>query len=89
MAFLRRILGGPKRADPDPVASPGDEAQSVVDEAERDRQLLRAEALRLDSNLIQRQLRYASRSWTPPAQGGQARCEDGDGSPGAGGDARA
>ena len=44
--------------------------------------LLREEALRLNDDLIQRQLRYADRSWTPPAQGGSRRADDGEGGDG-------
>ncbi len=94
MGFLKRLLGGgPDEAGrgsgdtapgaktasaadagpgPDETAGPG------PDETERERELLRAEARRLDDDLIQRQLRYADRSWTPPAQGGTRRAEDGD-----------
>ena len=82
MGFLRRILGGSKdgevdhgRAHADRAAAPG---ATEMDEIERDRALLRDEALRLDDDLIQRQIRYANRSWTPPAQGGTKRAEDGD-----------
>lgn len=46
------------------------------DEVERERAMLRAEAARLDDDLIQRQLRYADRSWTPPRQGGDVRADD-------------
>lgn len=89
MGFLRRLLGGSSEGEgerdsggsdagpPDATASaavvPADE-----DEIERERELLRAEAVRLDNDLIQRQLRYANRSWTPPAQGGSRRADDGD-----------
>ena len=45
-------------------------------EATRDRELLRAESVRLQDDLLQRQMRYADRSWTPPAQGGTRRAED-------------
>ena len=45
-------------------------------EAERERELLRADAERMNDELIQRQLRYADRSWTPPAQGGTRRSDD-------------
>ena len=48
----------------------------MADEAERERELLLAEARRLDDDLIQRQLRYADRSWTPPPQGGVRRADD-------------
>ena len=46
------------------------------DEAERERRLLREEGERLDDDLIQRQLRYADRSWVPAAQGGERRADD-------------
>ena len=52
--------------------------RAALDETERDRELLRAEARRLDDDLIQRQLRYADRAWTPPVQGGTIRAEDAD-----------
>jgi hypothetical protein len=85
MGFLRRILGG--NAGSQPGSEPrGDVAADVdaggpalsPDEVEivRDRELLREEAERLDDDLIQRQLRYADRSWTPPAQGGPRRADD-------------
>ena len=90
MGFLKRLLGGgtggsegdAKResgeAVPGATTTPVATVGSGLDEIERDRELLRAEALRLDNDLIQRQLRYASRSWTPPAQGGTQRADDGD-----------
>jgi hypothetical protein len=80
MGFLRRMLGGQK-ADEDAVGSagsPGTPGDAGLDEVERDRELLRAEARRLDDDLIQRQLRYAGRAWTPPAQGGTRRAGDAD-----------
>lgn len=46
------------------------------EENAHDRELLREEAQRLDDDLLQRQLRYADRSWTPPAQGGARRSDD-------------
>jgi len=82
MGFLRRLLGGGstedgKTAAVDAGSAPGS-GDPALDEIERDRVLLREEALRLNDDLIQRQLRYANRSWTPPAQGGSRRAEDGD-----------
>lgn len=74
MGFLRRILGGGS----DDKAHVDTPAAGTFDETERDRELLREEALRLDNDLIARQLRYADRAWTPPAQGGTRRAEDGD-----------
>jgi hypothetical protein len=91
MGFLKRLLGGGSGETgresgresgedaPEPAATSAAAAGSGLDEIERDRELLRAEAMRLDNDLIQRQLRYASRSWTPPAQGGTRRADDGDG----------
>lgn len=74
MSFLRRILGGGSNDESQPSAEPAE----TFDETERNRELLREEALRLDNDLIQRQLRYADRAWTPPAEGGRRRAEDGD-----------
>jgi hypothetical protein len=86
MGFLRRFRGGDP--DPGPAsgspgagadagnegdATPVDDASSVDDEAARDRELMREEAERLQDELLQRQLRYADRSWTPPDQGGPQR----------------
>ena len=75
MSFLRRFLGGgdtePDDAGPAPTA-----AQLLDEEQARDRELLRAEAERTSDDLIQRQMRYADRSWSPPAQGGDRRADD-------------
>jgi hypothetical protein len=84
VSFLRRLLGGggdqggdggtgPDRAP----AAPASDAELAEEEAARDRELLRADAQRLNDDLIQRQMRYADRSWTPPAQGGERRADDG------------
>lgn len=78
MGFLRRLLGGGSAdADdgPDDAPEPGDEPSE--DEQARERDLLRAEAERLADPLIQRQMRFADRAWTPPAQGGERRADDG------------
>ncbi len=77
MGFLRRLVGG----NPEPDAGTGapadggrDEAATAdEDEIARDRELVREEAERLDDELIQRQLRYADRSWVPPTQGSSQR----------------
>ena len=74
MSFLKRLFGGGET----PATPPEDDARSAADEAARERELLLAEAQRLDDDLIQRQLRYADRSWTPPAQGGERRADDED-----------
>lgn len=75
MSFLRRILGGGS-ADAGTAAAGLDAKTAEQDEAERDRALLHDDALRLSDDLLARQLRYADRSWTPPAQGGSRRAED-------------
>lgn len=78
MSFLRRLLGGDQEAKAtngtEPAADPVDAA-----EAERlhERELLRSENERLDE-LRQRQLKYADKAWTPPAQGGERRADDED-----------
>ena len=73
MSFLKRLLGSAPADDTGPERTP---AELLADEQERDRELLLAEAKRMDDDLIQRQLRYADRSWTPPAQGGTRRSDD-------------
>jgi hypothetical protein len=77
MNFLRRLLGGeptPAATSTGPVdANPGLSADEL--ELQHERDLLRAESERLDE-LQQRQLRYADRAWTPPAQGGDQRADD-------------
>jgi hypothetical protein len=80
MGFLKRLFGGsgpaPADAPTDPTPST---ARSAVDEEQaRERELLREDARRLSDDLLQRQLRYADRSWTPPPQGGARRAEDED-----------
>lgn len=87
MSFLRRLFGGGDAATAAPVASeagdpPGARApedELDADEAERrhEREVLRAEAERLDP-LRQRQLRYAAHAWRPPSQGGERRAGDED-----------
>lgn len=82
MSFLRRLLG---RADDGASetngATPPVDTTDPVDanEAERlhERDLLRSENERLDE-LRLRQLKYADRAWTPPAQGGERRADDED-----------
>jgi hypothetical protein len=83
MGFLRRLLGSDREPTPTSEDRDGDapapgEPTTTDDEAARDRDLLRAEAERLDAELLQRQLRYADRSWTPPRQGGERRAGDED-----------
>jgi hypothetical protein len=75
VSFLRRLLGGGER-EPRDAEAERTPAELLADEQERDRELLRAEAERMDDDFLQRQLRYADRSWTPPAQGGTRRSDD-------------
>jgi hypothetical protein len=85
MAFLRRLLGGRARSEPEaaptdsaePEAAPTDPAELEVSEHEHELDLARGEQQRLD-DLQQRQLRYAQYAWQPPAQGGERRAEDDD-----------
>ena len=80
MSFLRRLLGGDDEHT-NGATPPADAGADVVDanEAERlhERDLLRSENERLDE-LKRRQLKYADRAWTPPAQGGERRADDED-----------
>lgn len=78
MSFLRRILGGGAKDGPDGQdARPAPTAAELLEEDQaRDRELMRAEAERTSDELIQRQMRYADRAWTPPAQGGERRSDD-------------
>jgi hypothetical protein len=72
VSFLRRILGGSEASDARPAAS---QAEIAADEQAHELEILRAETARLDE-LQQRQLRYADKAWTPPAQGGDRRADD-------------
>jgi hypothetical protein len=62
-----------------PEASVPEATPAEIEAVERDRErdLLRGEAGRLDE-LRQRQLRYADYSWTPPVEGGDRRADDED-----------
>ncbi len=75
MSFLKRLFGN-DGSTPEQAPAPVDPAAAQDEENARDRELLREDARRLDDDLIQRQLRYADRSWTPPAQGGTRRADD-------------
>jgi hypothetical protein len=57
----------------------GDAVDAAGDEEARYRALMRAEAIRLDDDLLQRQLRFADRAWVPPREGGERRADDADG----------
>jgi hypothetical protein len=73
MSFLRRLFGG---SNPERPAEPQTTTDAVEDESAYERELLLDESRRLDDDLIQRQLRFADRAWTPPAQGGTRRADD-------------
>jgi hypothetical protein len=73
MSFLRRIFGG---GSEEAGGAPVDPAEAAAEDAEHERALLLEEARRLSDDLLARQMRYADRSWTPPAQGGSRRAED-------------
>ncbi len=84
MGFFRRLFGAERDAgdSADDDAETADRAQASpaeLDEAERAHELemARFEQDRTD-DLMRRQQRYADRSWTPPAQGGERRSDDGD-----------
>jgi hypothetical protein len=76
MSFLRRVFGGGPGEAGGTSQAPADPAEAVEEEAEHERALLREEAQRLSDDLLARQMRYADRSWTPPAQGGARRADD-------------
>jgi hypothetical protein len=78
VSLLRRLFGGANRdADAVPSGPPPTQAEVEAAELEHEREVMRAEAERLD-DLRQRQLRYAEHAWTPPAQGGEKRADDED-----------
>jgi hypothetical protein len=76
MSFLRRIFGGGSEEADETGRAPLDPAEAAAEDAEHERSLLREEAQRLSDDLLARQMRYADRSWTPPAQGGLRRADD-------------
>jgi hypothetical protein len=82
VGFLRRVFGGGGTDRDDdatgPKAPAADDA-AAIDEEERARELelARFDQDRLD-DLVRRQQRFADRKWTPPAQGGERRADDGD-----------
>jgi hypothetical protein len=83
MSFLKRLFGSeaPPRDDASKdgsSAGPSAPVDLVAEEQARDRELMLEEARRLDDDFIQRQMRYADRAWTPPAQGGTRRADDED-----------
>jgi hypothetical protein len=85
VGFLRRFLGGERDRAAPPGSSPREsdpaDGREPVDldaeERARELELARFEQDRVD-DLVRRQQRYADRSWTPPAQGGERRADDGE-----------
>jgi hypothetical protein len=78
VGFLRRVFGGgPDDADREQAAEAFDPAAADAEERTRELELARFDQERID-DLIRRQQRYADRSWTPAAQGGVRRADDGD-----------
>ena len=84
MGFFRRLFGAERDAGNPPdegseESEPADADPAELDEAERahELELARFEQDRTD-DLMRRQQRYADRSWTPPAQGGDRRSDDED-----------
>jgi hypothetical protein len=79
MSFLRRLLGLDRDgAAEKPVAEPPASAADLEEDERRyELEIARSEQRRL-SELQQRQLKYADRAWTPPAQGGSRRADDED-----------
>jgi hypothetical protein len=78
MSFLRRLFGGSDPASDDPTAPQPTPSEVQDAELAYERDLLHEDAARLSSDLLQRQLRYSDRSWTPPAEGGERRADDRD-----------
>lgn len=82
MSFLRRVFGGgaarPDAADAADEAEDGlaERAPEDPDDEARERALLAEDAKRLSDGLLARQLRYADRAWSPPAEGGERRADD-------------
>jgi hypothetical protein len=73
VSFLKRLFGGNAgEAAGQPAAS---SSEIAADEQAHELEMLREDARRLDE-LQQRQLRYADKAWTPPAQGGERRADD-------------
>jgi hypothetical protein len=79
MTFLRRLFGGGSGDDGDHggAAEPADSTALEAAERARELELARFDQDRID-DLVRRQQRYADRSWTPPAQGGERRADDTD-----------
>jgi hypothetical protein len=77
MGFLRRLFGGSDTTEDASADDLGSGADPEADEREHEVTVLREEQQRMD-DLARRQLRYADYAWTPPAEGGTRRADDGD-----------
>jgi hypothetical protein len=78
VGFLRRLFGGDDSSGQDAgTEAPSDPAAADEDERAHELELARFEQERT-SDLTRRQQRYMDHSWTPPAQGGEERADDGD-----------
>jgi hypothetical protein len=76
VSFLKRLLGGASEDTGDSHDGPAASSSEIfADEQAHELEMLKQEAGRLD-DLQQRQLRYADKAWTPPAQGGDRRADD-------------
>jgi hypothetical protein len=86
MSFLRRLVRRPDPlrdgSDEPSTAAPLPIDQTTLDAEERahELELARFEQERT-GDLVRRQQRYANRSWTPPAEGGERRAGDDDEEP--------
>jgi hypothetical protein len=82
MGFLKRLLGQGDAESASPGSGPRTPTPEDVDASERayELELARAEQDRAD-DLVRRQQRYAQYAWTPPAQGGERRADDGEADP--------
>lgn len=79
MGFLRRLFGDDGADAPRGEAAEvlADSASIDAEERARELELARFDQERV-SELVQRQQRYAGRSWTPPPEGGDRRADDAD-----------
>jgi hypothetical protein len=79
VGLLRRLFGRDDRNEVADHAAAERFDPATADEEERahELELARFDQERID-DLIRRQQRYADRSWTPAAQGGERRADDAD-----------
>jgi len=77
MAFLRRLLGQGSAAASDARETAIPDTDVEASEQAYELELAREDQARTD-DLVRRQQRYAQYAWTPPAQGGDRRADDGE-----------